>query len=111
MPVEPVTICDQIHCQEEGGYFQRLMENLHRSSRSPPHSDCRLPHFIIGPSRSAEDLTRYGILTMMSEIVLLPVVKRIAQRSSVAVLIPQDISATVVPPFDFRPDVIGWRSG
>jgi hypothetical protein len=47
---------------------------------------------------------------MMSEIVLLPAVKRIAQRSPVAVLIPQDISATVVPPSDFRPDVIGRRS-
>lgn len=47
---------------------------------------------------------------MISEIVLLPVVQRLAQRSSVAVLIPQDISAAVVPPFDFRPDVIGRRS-
>jgi len=28
----------------------------------------------------------------------------------VAILIPEDIGATVVPPFDSRPDVIGRRS-
>ena len=57
-----------------------------------------LPGPIIDPSRAGEDLTRYGILTMMSEIVFLPVVQCLAQRSPVAVLIPQDISATAVPP-------------
>jgi len=31
---------------------------------------------------------------MMSEIVLFPVVQRLTQRSPVAVLIPEDISAT-----------------
>jgi hypothetical protein len=34
----------------------------------------------------------------MSEIVLLPVVQRLAQMSPVAIFIPQDISATAVPP-------------
>ena len=59
---------------------------------------------------------------MMSEIVFLPVVQCLAQRSSVAVLIPEDISATAVSPgerkfhsflkilFESRPDVIGWHS-
>ncbi|MHB1040611.1 MAG: hypothetical protein ACYC34_09810, partial [Desulfobacteria bacterium] len=55
-------------------------------------------------------MTRYGILTMMSEIVFLPVVQCLAQRSTVAILIPEDISATAVPPFDSRADVIGWHS-
>jgi hypothetical protein len=35
---------------------------------------------------------------MMTEFVLFPVVKRFAQRSPVAVLIPEDISAMAVPP-------------
>ena len=39
-----------------------------------------------------------------------PVAHRLAQRSPVAVLIPEDISATAVPPFESRPDVIGWHS-
>jgi len=59
---------------------------------------------------------------MMTEIVLFPVVQRPDQRSPVAVLIPEDISATAVPPgerkfhsflkilFESRPDVIVWHS-
>jgi len=47
---------------------------------------------------------------MMSETVLFPVPQRLAQKSPVAVLIPEDISATAVPPFESRPDVIGWHS-
>jgi hypothetical protein len=35
---------------------------------------------------------------MMSAIVLFPVAQRLARRSPVAVLIPEDISATAVPP-------------
>ncbi len=45
-------------------------------------------------------MTRYGILTMMSEIVFLPVVQCLAQRSPVALIIPHDISTTAIP--------IGW---
>ncbi len=67
-------------------------------------------------------MTRFDIPNMMKEIVLLPGVQHLAQRSSVAILIPEDISATAVPPgerkfhsflkilFDSRPDVIGWHS-
>ena len=39
------------------------------------------------------ELTAFDIPNMMSEIVLLPVVQRLAQRSPVAVLIPEDISS------------------
>ena len=46
----------------------------------------------------------------MSEIVLFPVVQLLTQRSPVAVLIPEDIGATAVPPFESRPGVIGWHS-
>lgn len=56
------------------------------------------------------ELSAFDIPNMMSEIVLFPVVQRLAQRSPVAVLIPEDISATAVPPFESRPDVIGWHS-
>ena len=52
---------------------------------------------IISLSRIEEDLTRYGIPNMMSKIVLLPVVQWLAQRSPVAILIPEDINATAVP--------------
>src|SRR5450759_568858 len=59
---------------------------------------------------------------MMTYFVLFPVANRFAQRSPVAILIPEDISATAVPPgerifhsflkilFESRPDVIGWHS-
>lgn len=59
----------------------------------------------------------------MSKIVLFPVVQRLAQWSPVAVLIPEDISATAVPHgerkfhsflkilFEARPDVSGESSG
>jgi hypothetical protein len=59
----------------------------------------------------------------MSKIVLFPVVQRLAQWSPVAVLIPEDISATAVPHgerkfhsflkilFEARPDVSGGSSG
>jgi len=69
-----------------------------------------------------EDLTPSDIPNMMSETVLFPVPQRLAQKSPVAVLIPEDISATAVPPgewkfhsflkilFESRPDVIGWHS-
>jgi UvrD-like helicase C-terminal domain len=68
------------------------------------------------------ELTAFDIPNMMSEIVLFPVPQRLAQRSPVAVLIPEDISATAVPPgerkfhsflkilFESRPDVVGWHS-
>ena len=73
-------------------------------------------------ARPRHDLTRYDILNMMSETVLFPVPQRLAKRSPVAVLIPEDISATAVSPgerkfhsflkflFESRPDVIGWHS-
>jgi hypothetical protein len=68
------------------------------------------------------ELTTFDIPNMMSEIVLFPVAQRLTQRSPLAVLIPEDISATAVPPeerkfhsflkilFESRPDVIGWHS-
>jgi hypothetical protein len=64
------------------------------------------------------ELTAFDIPNMMSEIVLFPVVQSLTQRSPVAALIPEDISATAVPPgerkfhsflkilFESRPDVI-----
>jgi hypothetical protein len=62
-----------------------------------------------GVTLPREDLTPSDIPNMMSEIVLFPAVQRLAHRSPVAVLIPDDISATAVPPFESRPDVIGRR--
>ena len=56
------------------------------------------------------ELISLGITNMMLGFVLSPVAQRLAQRSLVAVLIPEDISATAVPPFESRPDVIGWHS-
>jgi hypothetical protein len=59
----------------------------------------------------------------MSKIVLFSVVQRLSQGSPVAVLIPEDISATAVPHgerefhsflkilFEARPDVSGGSSG
>ena len=63
-------------------------------------------------------MTPSGIPNMMSAIVLSLVAQHLARRNPVAVLIPEDISATAVPPgerkfhsflkilFDSRPDVI-----
>jgi hypothetical protein len=64
--------CDQFHCQEEGTYFQRLMENIHRSSRSPltatvaPRSYYRSVPWMA----PTIELTPSDIPNMMSDIAL-----------------------------------------
>jgi hypothetical protein len=56
------------------------------------------------------ELISLYISNIMHLFVLFPVAQRLAQRSLVAVLIPEDSSATAVPPFESRPDVVGWHS-
>lgn len=47
---------------------------------------------------STIELTAFGILNMMSETSHSLVAQRLARRRHVAVLIPEDISATAFPP-------------